>query len=83
MSNSKSNWRDASPAHPCQVCEAVKWCSETADGAVIHCRKAAECPKYGKGRPKTGKSGDYYEFFTRPRVDANPPTRSHTEGGKR
>ena len=41
---SGGEWKDVSREHPCPVCEKPDWCTITADGGTIHCRRGQNLP---------------------------------------
>jgi hypothetical protein len=41
---SATSWIEATRARPCPVCGKPDWCTTTADGGTIHCRRGADRP---------------------------------------
>src|SRR5262245_9409936 len=48
-------WRRVSPGHPCPICERPDWCSVSADGRLVACRRIEH-----NGTAKTDKDGAAY-----------------------
>jgi P4 family phage/plasmid primase-like protien len=50
----RGRWRDASPRHPCPVCDHTSWCRISEDESVALCRHK------DNGEPRTDKNGAVY-----------------------
>jgi hypothetical protein len=59
-------WKEASPANPCKVCGAKKWCRESPDGRVANCRNTST------GSVKTGTYRDGGQYYVHRLIDDGP-----------
>lgn len=53
------NWQTVTKHDPCPICGKPDWCSRTADGKVVACRRVNN----GEGIHKVDKNGDDYWLY--------------------
>ena len=56
---SRAGWQDVSRRAPCPICRRDHWCSRSADGVWVCCRRVDD----GTGTPKLDKLGDPYWLY--------------------
>ena len=70
----RRKWRRVSPHEPCPICSAESWCSISANGTIVHCRRTAT----GACATKTDKNGNTY-YVHRPPGDCLVPDSDATD----
>ena len=71
------NWQTVTKHDPCPICGKPDWCSRTADGKVVACRRVNN----GEGIHKVDKQGRYrhtskMEKVLKPRRNISPVSRT-------